>query len=226
MSAFRTDGTFSSASACGAARKSFPFDGDNTSFIVEQDFMIAFASFSPLALSTAHPTFTSAYLVKESPLEDLGGGIAKWTRTYAQIPATRNEWATHTYTFPGFYGSRVPPYSQYFDITGDERDPFTTVATSRLYHEYFLCASGQTYTTPANIPVVTRQLFTLDGRPTQPTDYLVDHTANPALTETDPSLPDYLDMIDNGDEIVAEDSTLQRWMGDIYVRITRYIVAQ
>jgi hypothetical protein len=225
MSAFKTDGTFTSASAVGAARKSFPFDGDNSSFIVEQDFMIALSSFSPLALSTAHGTYTNAYLVKESPLQDLGGGIVKWTRTYAQIPATRSEYSTFAYTFIGFLGAGIAPYSQYDIQAGDQRDPFLKVVMSRVYNEYFLCATGQTYTTPSAIPVINAQSYNFDGLPNNKVNYLVDPAINPLSTATEPTLPDYRDMVTAGDEIVAEDSTLERWMGNIYVRSTRYVKA-
>jgi hypothetical protein len=211
MSAFKTDGTFTSASAVGAARKSFPFDGDNSSFIVEQDYMIALSSFSPLALSTA--------------LQDLGGGIVKWTRTYAQIPATRSEYSTFAYTFIGFLGAGIAPYSQYDIQAGDQRDPFLKVVMSRVYNEYFLCATGQTYTTPSAIPVINAQSYNFDGLPNNKVNYLVDPAINPLSTATEPTLPDYRDMVTAGDEIVAEDSTLERWMGNIYVRSTRYVKA-
>jgi len=225
MSAFKTDGTFTSASAVGATRKSFPFDGDNSSFIVEQDYMIALSSFSPLALSTAHGTYTDAYLVKESPLQDLGGGIVKWTRTYAQIPATRDEYGSASYLFIGFLGVHVAPYSQYDTLVNDERDPFQKVVTSRLTKEYFLCAAGQTYTTPSAIPTIEAQSYHFDGHPNNKVLYLVDPAINTISAETIPSLPDYRDMVTAGDEIVAEDSTLERWMGNIYVRSTRYVKA-
>lgn len=225
MAAFKTDGTFSTASAVGAARKSFPFDGDNTSFIVDQDFMIAFASFTPLALNTAHPTFTTAYLVKESPLEDLGGGIARWTRTYATIPASLDSFETFNYRFIGFLGAGTPPYSQYTVQVGDQRDPFTKTVVARVTADYFLCATGETYETPTDIPVNEAQKYTFDGQPNSPIEYLVDAGTNPFATATEPTLPDYRDMVTDEDEIIAEDSTLERWMGNIYVRKTRRVKA-
>jgi hypothetical protein len=226
MPAFRIDGTFTTASAVGAARKSFPFDGDNASFIVEQDFMVLFSSFSPLALDTVHPSIAAAYLVKESPLQDLGGGVARWTRTYAKIPSSRSEWSTITFNFPGYFGTRLPPYFQYYERIGDERDPWTATSVCRVLSEYFLCATGQTYETPQDIPIISRQLFTLDGRPDQPIDYLVNQTTNPLLSATEPTLPEYMALVAAEDEIVAEDSTIERWMGNIYERKTRYVIAK
>ena len=226
MAAFRTDGTFTTASATGAAEKSFPIEGDNSSFIVEQDFVIAIGSFSPLALNTAHPTYTTAYLVKESPLQDLGAGIMRWTRTYAQIPATRDDYETSVYRFPGFLGAGTPPYSQYQIAVGDQRDPFEKSCVTRVENEYFLCAAGQTYVSPDLIPIIPATKYHFDGIENNLVDYLVDHTTNPFATETVPSLPDYLAMITAGDEVVVEDSRVERWMGNIYVRKTRYVKAQ
>jgi hypothetical protein len=225
MSAFRIDGLLTTAQVQGGARKSFPFEGDVSSFIVEQDYMVNLANYSPLALSTAHGTYTSAYLVRESALENLGAGVVKFTRTYAQIPASRSEYGTFAYEFIGFLGVGTPPYSQYDVQVGDQRDPFLKVVVSRFLHEYFLCAPGQTYVTPDLIPVVPAQVYSFDGLPNNKAKYLVDAATNPLASQTDPTLPDYRTLVTNEDEIVAEDSTIERWMGDIYVRSTRYVKA-
>ena len=234
MSAFRTDGTFTSASAVGAARKSFPFDGDNTSFIVEQDFMVALTSFTPLALDTAHPTYTDAYLVKESPLEDLGGGIVRWTRTYAQIPASRNEYGTFAFQFPGLLGTQTPPYAfQYWVVADDGRDPFLDTSSSRFRFEYFLCATGETYVTPDLIPIFPKLAFNIIANPSSRNAYLLPEGVY--FSDTVPTKEAWLDLIDGGTgigdgaedgEFIAEDSTVERWMGNIYVRSTRYVKAK
>lgn len=216
MAAFKVDGDFTVATACSAARKSFPIPGDNTSFIVEQDFMQFFANFTPLALNTAHPTFTNAYLVEETPLQDLGGGVARWTRRYATIPATRDEYETFAYHFIGFYGVWGINVTT---VTG--RDRFTKTVVSRLKHEYFLCATGQTYETPDLIPIIPAQAYEFNGIAT---DYLGD--SPPFSVASDPSRTEYEAWIAAGTEIVAEDSRVSRWLGNIYERVTRYVVAQ
>lgn len=224
MSAFKTDGTFSSAALDGSWRKSFPIPGDNVSFIVEQDFQVEFASFTPLALNTAHATFSTAYLVSESPLEDLGGGIARWTRTYAQIPATRDEYETYATKFPGLKGVTNPPYDQYWIASDDGRDPFTETVNSRLRYEYFLCADGQDYETPEAIPVLLAQQFTLVSNQNVKVDYLLPEGLY--WSDSLPSKEDWLELIDDEDEFIAEDSRIERWLGNIYVRITRYVKAK
>jgi hypothetical protein len=221
---FKNDGTFTSATLDGPGRKSFPIPGDNVSFIVEQEFLAAFANFAPLALNTAHATYTDAYLVSESPLQDLGGGIAKWTRTYAQVPAARNEFETFSYQFPGLLGSSNPPYDQYWVAdTGGGRDPRTEVVTSRLHYEYFLIGDGGAYATVADIPQISAQEYTLVANPNARIPYLL--AAGIYLSDSTPTKEAYLEMIDAGTELVAEDSRVERYMGNIWCRITRYVVA-
>ena len=45
MSAFRIDGALTTAQTMGGARKSFPFEGDVSSFIVEQDYQVFLTSY-------------------------------------------------------------------------------------------------------------------------------------------------------------------------------------
>jgi len=224
MSAFKTDGTYSTAVAVGAARKSFPIDGDNTSFMVEQDFMVAIGSFTPLALNDPHGTFTTAYLVKETPLEDLGGGIARFSRIYSTVPATRSDYESFGYRFPGYLGTLNPPYSQYYGDDPEGRDPTVLPVLSRILHTYALCATGQTYTTPALFfagVAVAAQVYTINTNADARVDYLFD--GSPAASS--PTLTAYKALVTAGTEIVAEDSVMRRYAGNIYEIATRYVVA-
>lgn len=236
MSAFRIDGALTTAQTMGGARKSFPFEGDVSSFIVEQDYQVLLTSYSPLALSTAHGTYTNAYLVRESELENIGAGVVKFTRTYAQIPASRSDYETFNFKFPGLLattGGVVPPYNQYWVSTGNGRDPFLANANSRLYSEYFLCAAGQTYTTPSAIPILPEIKFTLDSNTDARIDYLLS-TSPGYWSNSDPTKEEWVALIAGGTgigtgaaagEFIGEDSRLSRWMGDIYCRQTRYVKA-
>lgn len=229
----KTDGTFTTASATGAARKTFPFDGDNASFIVEQDYVIAVGSYTPLALNTAHGTYTDAYLVRESPQEDIDGGLVKWTRTYAQVPANRDDYESYSFQFPGLLGTGLPPYNQYWIALDDGRDPFTQVAVCRVRSEYFLCATGETYETPSDIPILTGIKFTLESNTDARIDYLL-ADATGYWSDSDPSKEEWIALAaggtgigtgSNAGEFIPEDSTVERWMGNIYCRKTRYLKA-
>lgn len=236
MSAFRIDGAVTSAQVQGGPRKSFPFEGDNASFVLEQDYIVALTSFSPLALDTAHGTYTNAYLVKESQQENIGGGLVKWTRTYAQIPASRSDYETFNFKFPGYLattGTVTPPYDSYWVQTGNGRDPFTATSNSRMLSEYFLCASGQTYETPSEIPILEVIKFTLALNDQARIDYLLSD-AGGYWSDSQPTREEWEDLIAGGagigtgaaaGEFIAEDSRITRWMGNIYCRQTRYVKA-
>ncbi len=235
MSAFRTDGTFTTASACGAARTSYPLGGaDLTAKVISQDFMIAFASYAAPTISGTHGTFTTAYLIGDSDLQDLGGGIARFTRQWATIPANRSEWGTFGYQFPGLLDdTATPPYNQYWIYGGTGRDPRTEPAKSRLYHEYFLCKSGQTYTSPSAIPVIDATKYTLDSNGEAVIAYLLPNGV--FGDDSDPTKEEYIAVAAGGSglgtgaaagEVVAERSTIERYMGEIYVRMTRYVLAE
>jgi len=233
MAGYKDNGTFTTAASDGPYRISLPIPRDNTARIVEQDFIIAAANFAAATLDTAHATITAAKLVEETPPEDVGGGIVRWTRRYATKPANRDDFETFSYRFPGLYGSGNPPYNQYWTSGDDDgRDPFTKMVTSRLRYEYFLCASGETYTTPGAIPILPQLEFTLTTNAQARMDYLL--PAGDYLADTVPTKEAWITLVGGGTgigtganagEFIAEDSRIENYMGNIWARITRYIKA-
>lgn len=222
--AFKTDGTFTTAALHGTYRRSFPIVGDNTAQIIEQDFQIAYGSFAALALNTAHASIATAYLVEEGPLNDLGDGTMQWTRRYATVPATRSDYESFSYRFPGYLGTLNPPYNQYYGDDPEGRDPLVLTVSSRVEYKYALCAAGQTYTTPAAFYAaqgVAAQVYTINTNDEARVDYLFDGSPS----ASDPTLTAYQALVAAGTEIVAEDSVLSRYMGNIYQIATRYVVA-
>ena len=226
MSAFRIDGTFSTASAIGPLVLSFPFgDRDTTAIIYTQRFMVYRANYAAPTLSSANGTYATAYCVGDTNFEGLGAGIICYDRQWATIPANRNEWNTKDYEFIGLITATgpQPPFDQYWELDPEGgRDPDVQRVNQRLYHEYFLCVAGQTYETPGAIPVIQAQQYILESNPNAKRRYLL--PAGIYSSDTDPTTEAYLAMV--GDEIVSEDSDLQRYLGEIYVRITPYVVAR
>jgi hypothetical protein len=107
-------------------------------------------------------------------------------------------------------------------ITG--RDSKTKNVPVRIQSDSFLIGPDQTYTTFAAIPVNHAQRFYYGSNPNLDVTLLAD---SPPFTEAStPSRSDYEDMIDDEEEIVAEDSVVDRWMGNIYIRETRYVKVQ
>lgn len=212
MSALKTDGTFTTAAIHGAEKFSCPIEGDSVTTQFEQDYMIAISNYTPMAIGSAHGTHTDHYLIRESPVSDLGGGIGKLTRLYSMIPADRNEYETFAYNFIGFW---IPPSVGGIGSSG--RDRFTRTVLSRMDYSYSI-----------GIPsaVILAQRYLLAGSDTLVLDYLF---FNSNINDSNLSVEDYQALVSAHTDlstqgIVAEDSRISRWAGNIYERVTRYIL--
>jgi len=256
---FYLDGDWTTAAAAGNVRFEQPFAGDKNDYVLVQDFMQFTANFTPLALNTAHPVYTTYFLVAESELQDTGGGISRWTRKYAQVPQPRNDYLSYAYSFIGYFGKIANLVtSSTFPVLGRNRLQLTVPC--RSLNEYFIWIDGNTikdstgtniYTgtpgqaTPESIPVILGQRYYVPagtvpspgvfvatypaGSPQDiaygtAQDYIWDAPAFGGVIPTIPSRTTYQTLINNGTEIVAEDSQVSRWLGNIYLRVTKYIL--
>lgn len=228
MSAFTTDGDYTIAQPHGGRRILNIIERDPTALILEQDYQQLLDNFVRLDLNTPHPDYPPFYLISESDIENVGAGIGQWTRRYASIPATLSDYETFGYTFPGFLGTLNPPYNQYYGQDPTGRDPLTKVVLSRIENKYFLVGPGQIYATVEDLAIAeghSAQEFPLTTN-SEARMYYLNDAANPGDPETIPNLTDYLAMKAAGTEIVAEDSDIKPWNGNIYRVSTRYIVAK
>lgn len=109
MSTAWTDDTdsFTVAIIDGPRRWLRPFDDDFSQYTFEQDYWQNESDFEPLALDSVSEDFPDAYLVGESALEALGGGVVKWTRTYSRIPNSRQRFESYSWTVPGIGSEAV-----------------------------------------------------------------------------------------------------------------------
>lgn len=216
---FKVDGTYTTAESCGPLTPSKPFgDRDPAATIYTQRFVVLAANYVAPTIGAAHGTIATAYCVGDANFEALPQGLLEYDRQWATVPANRNEWGTFPADFPGLLGDLNPPYNQYWITDPDGgRDPIVAeVVRSRLYHEYFKTD------TPDTIAVIPRFKLILNSSGAAVTFAL---PAGVYPSDTTPTKEDYEAMISAEDEIVAEDSTLERWLGNIYVRVTRYVVA-
>lgn len=227
MSDIIDDGSFNIAQTHGPARFFAPLPHTNTDYVLEQDYRQNFTSFAPLALNTAHGTLTTYKLVEETPLQDVGCGVAQWTRRYAQKPDPHDEYETYGYNFIGIWGTFTPGVAI---ITG--RDRFTKVVQSRLANIYYMVGTGGDYATAGDIPIIGAQIYYYGTNALLTVDYLTD--APPFAVATNPSRAQYQSIVNfavtdkwttaNG-QIVAQESSIARWMGNIWRRTTRYVLA-
>lgn len=219
MSAFKTDGDFTTAEAIAAPMFSSPLDGVATEYVFTQPFMQLRANFTATAIGTAHPTLTGWYLAKEGDRKPIGQGLIEWVRTYVKKPA---QWVTYeqvSYQFPGFYGATGTAYLE-------GREPFVEAITAKVEHDFYLIlASGGDYTSPDSIPINARTSYYWSGDASNLSNYLAD--SPPFTNATVPSRTTYIGWRTGATfAITIEDSQLEPWILPVYVRRTRKIRAK
>lgn len=207
------DGNFTVARACSPIRRSNAFSPEHDSTeIIEQDWMQWFANYSRQALDTVHPSIATHFLVTESPLQDLGGGMAKWTRVYAPVPVTWEYYESFAYLFPGYaYSGTSPNYTA-------GREPIAQTVASRLRHEYFRLGQGG-IASPDDIPPTPAQTYLLGWQD------LASSTQFYLGVSTNPTQNTYKGWVTAKAYLVAEEGIIRPWKGRIYERVTRYVRA-
>lgn len=227
MALLWTDGTYTTEEKVGAPRYSCVIPGVATAVVLKVDYVVFAANYSPLALNTDYGTATGFRCVGDSELQDLGGGVSKFTRTFAKVPATWTEYGDYSYSFIGLAGA--------FGVnteTATGRDRFTKIVRSKIDYDYWIedgssqTQNGETatITTAANIPLIAQTKYYEAGYATLETDYLKD--SPPYATATVPSRTTYDGYISGGTYVlVPEGSIITRWMGKIWQRKTLYIQA-
>lgn len=94
------------------------------------------------------------------------------------------------------------------------RDAFSEETTSWLNYDYFLPGITAGISTFQDIPIINSPII-VDGDGARTDTY----TATTAPTKTE-----YLTDVKNKTPHIAHDSVLRRWKGNIYERVTRYII--
>lgn len=231
------DNGWTVATEHGPSRLSAPFPHTTALYVLEQDFMVNEANFSPLALNTPHATLPAYKLVSEGP-PTIEGGVRTWTRKYAQVPDSWSEInKTLVYNFIGFWGvilansngnlnsSEVagrPRRSRAVNVKAQH--DFFLVGPGGLASEFFISVSSETkYYSPS---------IGLDLQPVE-IDYLTDTVmgGTTLVASTTPSMSTYRGWMASdaasGDSfsIIVQASNITRWMGNIFQRETLYIKA-
>lgn len=242
-----TDGDFSVAAVNGPRKLVFPFPRDRETFYTEQRWIQFEDDFRALALNTPDENDPTLFLVDERDFNSQPGGIIEWTRIYSRIPKPRDDYGTLSYNFPGYMAriqeTDITPWGVVFNLLsgGVERPgraPRVSAANSRTRFDYFLCGAGGQYETPNDIPIIAEQRYvygpdvigTVIGRTVQPGSDLPDRILYDEQTGAGhysiPNVQEWVAMVEDGTEVVAEDSAIRNWMGNIFERATRYVVAK
>ena len=146
--------------ACSLPQFASPIAATSKEYVFTQDFMCLRPTGGidlSTDLNTPHPSagmnpdYSSFVLVAESERRDMGGGMVRWTRTYARVPDSYSDFEPFSYPFIG-----TNTLSGVVVIT---RITTPWVVSTRLQHDFFLVGAGQTYTTAGAIPSILRMHY-------------------------------------------------------------------
>jgi hypothetical protein len=210
------DGDFSTAKAISPLLYSAPIPGVETKYVVTQKFCQQKDSIVPIAIGTEHPDLANFFLVEENIPAMAGGGILTWDRVYSKIPETHSEPSTISYNFIGYAGL----FGNGVGTTG--RGRWTRSVNCEIQHDYFQIGTVA-YPTILDVPRIVAQKYVAGDDARFNVDYL--YPAAGPITSS-PTLEEYYALIDAETPIAAEDSALERWMGNILVRKTAYILPE
>ena len=211
----------------GPAKLIYPFlsEGDAATKQVNQKYNVRAGSYAAPTLNEAYnpsgtdlqhgnfmataPTIGTAYLLYDTEPTEAETGLVEFTRKWSNIPATRYEYTTFAANFPGLaYGG-----------VSERRYPFIKSVALQTTYEYYLTGTGGSYATPDLIPVVAATSFrySTDSVDRQASDIFLSGSTTPTaatwITDVGTAAFTY----------VVEPSTVERYMGNIYVRVTKKV---
>ena len=172
----------------------YPFRQDLTAKIYSEQYCQRPDYFTPLALDTPHPVHVNAYLVNETNPRPMGsGGLFKFTRYYATIPATRTEFQTTNFAFPAFKSTSAS--------TSELRGTLTETCVAKVIYSYTLTND------PTNDLVFTPKFQPLDSSSNKVNFVASDTTPTKTAYETKVSAEEYIN---------SQQTKVSRWKGNIW----------
>jgi hypothetical protein len=218
------DGDVTVASPSGGLELEIPFPQQPQTQIFRQKFQQHYDYWKPLALGSSPlasgmmpaaafdgnvKTGRGPFLVGESELIDIGGGIREWTRTWAHVPGMIYEWPALNYLRQKYSASSVP-WNGFYDTWGN-------------YHGTYRTYTAIEEWTEPTTAIVHKQFIR------------VPDTLSPAkmLPRFRPLVPFRIVKFNDergkehvfqlGTQGVADASQIERWMGDIWQVINTYV---
>lgn len=198
------DGDYSEPVPVGAPIWEQPFERDNNRYIYRQRYHQDKDSWSPLPLDSAGPN--GGGLVEESKPQDLGSGILEFVRAFSTVPISRSEEEPFVMNWQlieaniGFGTVINFAYNTVSFPSGSNLGELQIATTSRVQYDYFRT------TNPQSIAILRAYKLTK----------IVDNAW--AVIGS----PGY-STINGVNQVVAEDSQVRPWKGNIYERATRWV---
>lgn len=207
----------------GPARPEYPFlnrYGDASHVVFTIPYIVSALDYAPTALNTAATiNGVSVFACGETAPADAGAGVLSYEGKFANVPASHFDYETYSATYPGYWGERVS---------------YTQTVQAQLQYEYFKTGTGETYETPAEIPLVAEtrvtnsggldvsilsggELFLTDGGEVAP---------GVTLAATSPTLTAYKALVTGATYSIAVDCKVEHYLGNIWARITRRVLAK
>lgn len=179
-----------------------PINNDPTAILYVDEFVQRPQFFEPMALDTQHPEKADAYLVEESnpKLED--SGLFRWLRTYATIPADRDEFEQVSFSFPAFKTDS--------DSENTLRAAFTQSIVGKVSYSYKLT------TDPIADFSILAQFHPLDAS---------SNKVNFVASDTTPTKASYESDVSAGNFIRSKETEISIWRGNVYQAKNFQVVA-
>lgn len=104
------DGDLREASLVAKPRKTFPLPADNSVYVWEEEYMVFIDFYEPLQPAEPHPTIAGLFFLKDSPINDVGNGVGRFTRQYLKIPGFNSDGLSPGYVYSEYesFSFRVP----------------------------------------------------------------------------------------------------------------------
>lgn len=212
------DGDFTVAQPHGAPVTTRPFYSlkDLSHVVMSQAFIVDRDSYVPLSVGTAHPSISGLFLAEEINDIDAFAGLMEFTRVYINKPANRSDYESFSYNF-------LPIYRSSGTGVAAVREGGSRNVTSRLQRDYFRIGAGLDYETPSDIPVIPRfaPVYNVPSTAYQAEAWWIGASPLEGIFPP-PSIPNEAAFFLLG-EIVAEDSEVEQYRGDVWCRTTRYV---
>jgi hypothetical protein len=187
----------SAAVVNGPYSVSYPLASENNYAAVYNQPYIVESGFDSTGTMGSAGIFPNTVLVAQSERQPLGGGYFEFVQGFAEIPSGHNDFQTYTYTFPALANGWRPQWK-------------TLTVVARVASDFYNTDS------PQDILLLTGQKYL--NQYGWDAGYL-DNTTVPTKTL-------YAGWVQSGVEIIAQDSSLSRYIGPIWRRDTIYIKAQ
>lgn len=186
----------------GSRKIDFPISASPNHKVVTCSYLASAKTYSRRVMSSSWEEDPTFILVDEQ-IEKTTGDLIYFSRKWSNVPEVWNDAASMAFTFPGIdVGDSVPNIVRF---------PLTLPVVARIQHDYFVT------TQPFKDILMVKKFAVLNAY-----GYEFEYLGGP----TAPPLSLYLSWMASSQDIIAQDSTIERYLGDIWVRKSYYVKAR